>query len=57
MVFEFELDYSTRDNVLFGALTHVLSLEVLLIRNKANPDTTPQAKFTALYFAVFDYSR
>ena len=46
-----------RDNVVFGALTHVLSLEVLLIRNKANPDTTPQAKFTALYFAFFDYSR
>ena len=39
--------------MVFGALTHVLSLEVLLIRNKANPDTKPQAKITALYFAVF----
>ena len=52
MVFEFGLDYSARDNVVFGVLTHGLSLEVLLIRNKANPDTKPQAKFTALYFAV-----
>ena len=33
MVFEFGLDYSARDNVVFGALTHVLSLEVLLLRN------------------------
>ena len=27
MVFEFGLDYSARDNVLFVALIHVLSLE------------------------------